>query len=174
MGIGVDLHNSCHIRRARIEDAEAVVQGINTVCAEGGAFFTSHFIPSPSWEAVLYHPSSVPTHLLAVVECDGHFAGAGRLFPGPGHSFFTHVVELGMFVLKSYRHQGVGKQLLGWMLNWATVAGFEKVTLSVFATNKPAINLYTHFGFVEEGCLQRHLRVEGQYVDLLLMGVFLS
>lgn len=168
------MDTSCHVRRATPEDAEAVITGINTVCAEGGAFYTTHFIPTPQWESVLFRPETVPDHLLVVAEWEGCFAGAGRLFPGLENSLFRHVAELGMFVLKPYRGRGIGRQLLAWMLEWAAEAGLEKITLAVFATNQPAIRLYKRFGFVEEGRQRRQIKIGDRYVDQLLMARFLD
>jgi hypothetical protein len=168
------LDTACHIRRATPEDTEAIIDGINAICAEGGAYYITHFIPSPQWEAVLYRPETLPDHLLAVAEWEGRFAGAGQLFPGPENTLFRHVAELGMFVLKPYRRQGIGRQLLVWMLDWATEVGLEKINLAVFTTNQPAIQLYKQFGFLEEGCQRRQIKVGEEYVDLLLMARFLG
>lgn len=148
--------------------------GINAICAEGEAFRITHFISTPTWEAVLYRPETVPDYLLVVAEWQGQFAGAGRLFPEPANSLSHHVAELGMFVLKPYRGQGIGRQLLTWILAWAVEAKLEKITLSVFATNWPAIRLYQQFDFIQEGRQQRQIKKGKQYVDRLLMARFLD
>jgi RimJ/RimL family protein N-acetyltransferase len=168
------LQHACHIRRAAPTDAPAVIAGINALCVEGEAFYTTQFVPSPRWEAVLYRPEAVPDHLLAVAEWEGRFAGAGRLFPGAENTLFRHVAELGMFVLKAYRRRGIGHELLAWILGWAAESGLEKITLSVFATNQLAIQLYQRFGFVEEGRRRRQIKVGEQYLDELLMARFLN
>lgn len=162
------------VRRATPADAETVIGGINTICTEGGAFYTTHFSPSAQWENVLYRPERVPDHLLLVAEKEDEFIGACRLFPGQEHTLFRHVAELGIFVLKPYRNQGVGARLMMRALDWAERAGLEKITLCVFATNTPAIRLYRKFAFVVEGRQRRQLRVNGKYVDLLLMARFLD
>ena len=163
-----------YIRRSDIPDAANVVAGINAICAEGGAFYTTHFVSSRQWQQVLYQPEAVPDHLLIVAERDNLFMGAGRLFPGKGNTLSQHVAELGMFVLEPYRRQGVGTQMLAWILNWASGTGIEKVTLSVFATNQPALHLYHKFNFIQEGRLQRHIKLNNEYIDFLLMSRFLQ
>lgn len=162
------------VRRATQDDAEVIIRGIETICVEGGAFYTTYFVASPQWERVLFDPTAAPDHLLIIAEWKGQFVGAGRLFPGEHNTLFRHVAELGMFVLRPYRRRGIGTTLLGWMLAWAAGAGLEKITLTVFATNTAAIRLYQKFGFVEEGRQQRHLKIGDRYIDRLLMAYFLE
>ena len=107
------------IRRAVLEDARQIIEGINDICSEGGAFYTTHYVPTPQWEAVLYHSEAVLDHLLAVAEWNGRIIGAGRIFPGGNQTLMNHVAELGLFVLKPFRRQGVGSQLLNWLMNLA-------------------------------------------------------
>lgn len=148
--------------------------GLNAICAEGGAFRATRFIPTPQWDAALYRPETAPDHLLVVAESEGCLVGVGRLFPEPKHTLCRHVAELGMFVLSPYRRRGVGRQLLAWLLEWAAEAGLEKITLSVFATNRPAVRLYQQFGFIAEGCQRRQIKLGDRYVDRLLMARFFN
>ena len=161
------------IRRAKRNDAQQIISGINAVCAEGGAFYTTHFVITPQWEAVLYHTEKVPDHLLAVAELNGQIVGAGRLFPGGEYTLLNHVVELGIFVLRPFRAQGVGTQLFAHLRSWAAKGNAEKIILTVFATNKPAIRFFGKQGFSQEGCLSRQIKTNENYIDLLLMGLFL-
>lgn len=56
-----------------------------------------------------------------------------------------------MGVLKDYRGQGVGRQLLTECIDRVHEFGLEKLELEVFADNLAAIRLYEKFGFVMEG-----------------------
>ena len=161
------------IRRAAPADAEAIINGINFICREGGAFYTHYFTPSQTWQKALYHPEDVPDHLLAVVEWSGTFAGCGRIFPYPESTLMSHVAELGMFLLPPYRGRGFGRALLQWMLDWARQQPLEKIALQVFATNLSARNLYQSAGFVEEGKLQGHLKQGQTYIDFIPMACWL-
>jgi len=131
-------------------------------------------VSTPQWESVLYRPETVPDHLLAVAELNGKIIGAGRIFPGGEHTLMNHVAELGLFVLKPFRNQGIGSQLLFWLMNWAAQENIKKITLTVFASNQPAIRLFKKYRFIQEGCLRHQIKIENRYVDLLLMERFLS
>ena len=59
--------------------------------------------------------------------------------------------------------------LLAEALRWAAGVGVEKVELSVFPSNTPAIALYRRFGFVDEGRLVKQSRTSSGYKDEILM-----
>ncbi len=165
---------SLTIRRAQPADAHTVIAGINAIAREGGAFHITHFVPAGQWEKVLFNPGSAPNCRLLIAESASRFAGALRLFPGASHTFYRHVGEIGMFVLPPFRRQGIGAQLLTAALAWAEEAGLEKITLSVFATNQPALHLYRKFGFIEEGCQRKQIKIDDVYINSILMGFFLN
>ena len=52
--------------------------------------------------------------------------------------------------------------------------GKEKIELEVRIDNYNAIRLYEKFGFRNEGILRRGFLVDGEYIDLLLMGKILE
>jgi RimJ/RimL family protein N-acetyltransferase len=52
--------------------------------------------------------------------------------------------------------------------------GMRKVSLEVLADNSRAIALYRRLGFVEEGRLARHALVDGKFVDVLILSVFVG
>ena len=84
---------------------------------------------------------------------------------------FTHARWLGMGVLKEYRSQGVGSALLHQTLAEARNRGLERVELSVFASNLPAIHLYEKFKFEIEGRKQRARKLDGSYDDIIVMAL---
>lgn len=161
------------LRPATPSDAPAIIAGIDAICAEGGAFDTTRYVSTPAWKAVLFDPETVPDHLLLVAAHGGRFAGAGRLFPGPVDSCCHHVVDLGLFVVTAYRRRGIGRQLMSTMLDWAQQTGFEKVTLSAFASNVAALALFARFGFAEEGRRQRQFKTGATYTDEVFLARFL-
>jgi len=54
-------------------------------------------------------------------------------------------------------------------MEWTEKTGLEKVSLTVFSTNKPAIRLYAKFGFQIEGIMRKQFKVKGKYVDEVIM-----
>ena len=85
---------------------------------------------------------------------------------------YAHVGVLGMGLLPQWRGRGLGERLIRAALDAATAAGFEKVELSVYATNPRARRLYEKVGFVLEGTRVRGRKVDGVFDDVQMMGWF--
>jgi ribosomal protein S18 acetylase RimI-like enzyme len=82
-----------------------------------------------------------------------------------------HSGVLGMGVMADYRGRGIGKALMGAVLEAAKEKGFKRVELTVRVDNPRAKKLYEQFGFVEEGLCRRHMCLDGEYTDSYLMAV---
>lgn len=94
------------------------------------------------------------------------------VFPAenPRHS---HRGGLGMGLVPEFRGKGLGSELLSETLAHAKEFGLEKVELTVYSSNFPAIALYKKFGFVQEGLIKHYRKLDGVYYDCLAMGKFL-
>jgi len=86
----------------------------------------------------------------------------------------VHRGMLGMGVLASHRGAGIGRRLLEACLHHAPRSGIEKVELTVYASNAPAVALYRKFGFTEIGVIRDFRRLDGVTYDALLMEKFLN
>jgi len=90
------------------------------------------------------------------------------------NTYSHHVAELGLMVAAEARRRGVGSALMKEAIKWAKRAGVVKLELTVFPHNEPAIALYRKLGFREEGVLGRRYRIDGRYIDAMLMGLDLD
>jgi len=90
------------------------------------------------------------------------------------HEGFSHVGYLGMGVLKKFRGNGIGGQLLSACLEQARCYGFEKVEIEVFSDNLPAISMYQKSGFTKEGLRVKSRKLDGGYQNVLLLGLQLT
>ena len=66
--------------------------------------------------------------------------------------------------------------MLQCLLDWAETSDLiEKLCLAVFADNRPAIDLYKKFGFLEEGRQPHQIKVgPDDYQDVVLMYRFVQ
>lgn len=85
----------------------------------------------------------------------------------------AHRGFLGMGLLKQFRGQGIGTQLLQKALSHAKKIGIEKVELTVYTTNEAAIALYKKLGFTDIGIIKNYRKLNGEYFDCLEMEKFL-
>lgn len=82
-----------------------------------------------------------------------------------------HVGVFGITLAKEYRGQGVGKVLMEQVLDESkkNLKDLKIVTLSVFANNPSAVNLYKKMGFTEYGNLPKGIIHKGEYIDHIYM-----
>ncbi len=82
----------------------------------------------------------------------------------------SHVADFGLTVKKSYRGQGLGRELANRVMNEAKkINALQIVVLTVFADNQVAINLYHSLGFKDFGKLPRGCYRRKKYVDHIYM-----
>jgi RimJ/RimL family protein N-acetyltransferase len=157
-----------HIRSAGPADAPQIVAGINAVCAERAYFHTAQYESTAAWETALHTPDVAPDHLLLVAESEGQLVAAVNVFPDTNESSSDRTGEMGIFVLESFRDQGVGAALLNELLQHARAVGYTRIILSVLATNARAIHLYGKFGFVVERQRRRAYAFLGEQDELIM------
>ncbi len=160
------------MRDALPADAAAWIANLNAVGAEGRYVMTEVFARTRE-EIETQFKETDPTHQLwLVAEVDGRVIGGANASRGR-HSKNAHSAELGVSVLREYRGLGIGQALMEAIIAWGRELGLAKIRLGVFATNAPAIGLYEKLGFREEGRLRKEVRIDGAYVDEVLMALWL-
>ena len=81
-----------------------------------------------------------------------------------------HVRGLAIAIAPAWQGQGLGRQLMTRLLDWAdNWGGVLRTELFVHADNPRAIALYRSLGFVEEGRHRGYALKDGRYVDSLSM-----
>jgi len=159
------------VRQAEENDVREVIDIMDSVASEG------KYVPavriSDAQKESIAKSIREKAGLFAVAEIGGKIVGECNLSPKRFWSWSQHVVELGMNVRSDFRDIGIGKAMMDYMIDWAKKNGYEKISLSVFSTNKRAINLYKKFGFEIEGAKKREIKIDEEYVDEILMALFL-
>ena len=104
------------------------------------------------------------------IEADGLYIGNCGLFH---FDDAAGTCELGIGIGdKAYWGQGYGRDAVQVLLRYAfRLRNLRKVWLTVNGNNPRAIGAYAACGFVEEGRLRRHVWSDGEYIDLVYMGV---
>lgn len=109
-----------------------------------------------------------PNRRLIVAIVDGKIVGSADCRIGSLKKT-KHTASFGVAVCKKYRNIGIGTALMDELMRWAEEKGVKKLWLSVFSDNMRAINLYKKLGFQVE-CIKRgQFRVNGKYVDEVVM-----
>lgn len=104
-----------------------------------------------------------------VAECDGRvigFAAYGAFRPKEG---YRHTVEHSVYVDADERGRGVGKMLLGAIIERAIAAGVHVMIGGIEGENIASIRLHERFGFEKTGHLRQVGRKFDHWLDLILM-----
>jgi RimJ/RimL family protein N-acetyltransferase len=158
------------VRRARPDDAAAVVELARAVAAEPEAWLLTRDWRSIADErrylrAVRGSPDAC---VLVAQSAEGRIVGRLSLGRDP-HPACAHVAELGIIVAGGSRRSGVGTALLVAAEEWARDAGVSKIELHVLTHNAAAIRLYEQLGYRHEGLRRRHFARDGELLDAVLM-----
>lgn len=130
------------------------------------------YIDAVGFEELIRTDTEKRNNLFLVAEASGNIVGFSRC-AGSELKRFSHQVEFGICIARSFWGYGIGREMLKLSLQWADENDIEKVTLKVLGTNDKAIRLYEAVGFEREGVLKRDRRhADGQYYDTVVMGRF--
>ena len=116
---------------------------------------------------VLRH-NELESRIFFVATVDGEVVGWVHL-KHPETEKLSHTAELTLGVTEEYRGRGIGSRLLERGLEWAGEQGFEKIYNSLPATNEAAIEFLAGRGWREEARRADHYRIDGEYVDEVMM-----
>ena len=104
------------------------------------------------------------------IEADGKFIGQCALF---NFNQVAQTSEIGITIGdKSYWGRGFGREAIRLLTDYAFVQrNVRKLWLHVHGRNLRAQRAYSACGFVEEGRLRAHVWSDGDYDDLIIMGL---
>lgn len=157
------------IRRALPSDAPQVIALIDAVGAEGLWLATERYVPTLQWEQVLHHPDQELRAVLWVAETQELIVGWCRVFPYTFGNRSRHVADIGIGVHQDYRGRGIGRALIQNAIVQARENGFEKLTLDLYSSSKVAQHLFESVGFHIVGIRSHHAKINGTYVNEILM-----
>lgn len=127
--------------------------------------------PRPPRGSTFFGDANVPEHYL-VAELDDHLVGYLRLVQPIPVPSAAHVRQIqGLAVAEEFRGHGIGSDLLEAAVAEARHANVTRLTLRVLAPNVDARRLYERKGFIVEGILHNEFRIDGAYVDDILMAL---
>ncbi len=162
------------IRTALPSDAQRITDIINPII-ESGQFtiLDSTFSVSDQRFFIQYFPVN---GVFLVAEDQTTKTTLGYQTVEPFASFtrtLDHVGILSTYVEENSRQRGVASALFATTLEIAKSRGFEKLIAQVRADNDVALNTYLKQGFTVAGTLTKHAKINGQYVDEVMLEAFL-
>jgi RimJ/RimL family protein N-acetyltransferase len=90
----------------------------------------------------------------------------------PAHKQHHRNTEIGLDILPPYQSRGYGSEAIKWALDYAfRRAGLHRVKVRAFSWNEGALRLYKKLGFVVEGRERESVWHEGQWWDVVTLGM---
>lgn len=137
------------VRVARPEDRGGVIDVINAVAAEHRYLQTDRYYPTPTWERMLLQTQDVTFGLLLVATDKERIIGFGRLTVDDGIERTRLTGNIGLALLPTYRHCGIGRMLLGRLTAWAPELEFVRLNAAILVNNSASLRLFHGAGFQE-------------------------
>ena len=108
-------------------------------------------------------------HPVIVAETADGVVGWGSLNRFNARAAYDHVADFSVYVARSRRGHGIGRQILVHLVALAREHGFHKLVLSALANNRAGVALYERAGFSRVGIYREQGLIDGQWVDVVIM-----
>jgi L-amino acid N-acyltransferase YncA len=161
------------VRDAEPADAEGLVRILNPIIEARvyTAFDTPFSVDAERVYLLNFPPRGI--WKVAIRQSDGRLVGFQIMEPFATYTgAFDHVGTLGTYVDLGLRRQGVAGRLFEATLDAALRKGYEKIFTFVRADNSAALQTYLGHGFVVIGTARKHARIDGRYIDEILIEKF--
>jgi L-amino acid N-acyltransferase YncA len=162
------------IRPVQSEDAEAIVGIFNSII-EAGIYtvFDAPFTVEAERGYIEKFPARGIFHV-AVRQDDQKVVGFQSMEPFATYTrAFDHIGVVGTYVDLAERRQGIAGHLFAATFEAARQKGYEKIFTFIRGDNPAALTTYQRQGFQIVGTAQRQAKINGQYVDEIMVEKFL-
>lgn len=162
------------VRPAQPEDAAAIVAIFNPIIESGKyTAFDTPFTVEAEREYIANFPARGVFHV-AVRQDDQKIVGFQSMEPFATYTrAFDHVGVVGTYVDLAERRQGIAGQLFAATFEAARQKGYEKLFTFIRADNPAALATYQQQGFQIIGTGHRQAKINGSYVDEIMVERFL-
>lgn len=155
------------IRLAQPEDAPAIAAIYNQGIRDRVATLETE--ERTAEERAAWLASRDERHPVYVAELDGEVVAWGSLNLFNPRPAYRWVADFSVYVDGDRRGHGLGGRLLDHLIQEAMRLGYHKLVLAAFPFNQPGMRLYRSRHFREVGIYHEQGRLDGQWVDTIIM-----
>jgi L-amino acid N-acyltransferase len=154
-------------RLATLADAEPIRQIYNLEVTTSTVTFD--LVPRSLEQQEEWLAKRSGAHAVLVAEDDGSLLGFASLSPYRDRAAYSTTVEDSIYIARDHQGRGVGKQLLGELVEVARSHGFHAMMARIVGGHEASIALHTAVGFDTVGVEREVGRKFGQWLDVVLM-----
>ena len=155
------------VRPATVEDAEAIREIYNVEVETSTVTFD--LVARTLDEQRVWITQRSGVHAVLVAVEDGELCGFGSLSPYKERPAYSTTVEDSVYVHRDHQGLGVGRLLLGELVDLATTHGFHTVVARIVAGHTASIGLHSRLGFEVVGHEREVGRKFGKWLDVITM-----
>ena len=155
------------LRLARLDDAEAILEIYNAEVL--GSTVTFDLRPRTLEEQQQWLVARSGALAVVVAEEDGEVVGFASISPYRDRPAYSTTVEDSVYVRTDRRGTGLGRALLGEIVDVATRQGFHTVMARIVGHHSASIEMHRKLGFDEVGVEREVGRKFGNWLDVVLM-----
>ena len=161
-----------HIRTATVTDAAAIAEIYNQGIEDRIATYETRRRSEEDQRAWLQAIAGRYPAVVAQIhdEIIG-WAGAG---PYRDRECYRGIGEFSMYVHRDWRRRGVGDLLLADLISEAERLGLWKLLSRIFPFNEASLALCLKHGFREVGVYEKHARLDGEWLDVVIVERLIS
>ena len=156
-----------HVRRARLDDAEALRAIYNQEVTTSTVTFD--LVPRSEAEQRAWLAERSGAHAVVVAEDAGVVLGFGSLSPYRDRPAYTTTVEDSVYVRRDVQGRGVGRALLGELVEVATASGFHTIIARVVGGHEASLALHRGLGFELVGTEREIGRKFNRWLDVVIL-----
>lgn len=154
------------IRPATADDAPRITAIYNQGIAERGATFETE---PRTVESIRGRIEELERFPLLVAEDGGHVVGWAGLSSYRARACYAGIAEFSIYLDRSARGRGIGRQLLEALVAAARECGYWKLLSRVFPFNTASRALCRACGFREVGIYEKHGQLDGTWLDVVIV-----
>jgi phosphinothricin acetyltransferase len=158
-----DAEAICRIYNEGIEDRVATLETELRTAVERRQWLAARGPRHPVIVAERTAPGGDPGLAAAMI------VGWGSLNAFNAREAYRFVADFSIYVDRRARGTGVGRVLLTHLVELGREHGYHKLVLSAFPTNAAGMGLYTKLGFRTVGVYREQGRLDGRWVDTIIM-----
>ncbi len=161
-----------HIRNATLDDSAAIAEIYNQGIEDRIATFETKLRSAEDQQAWLQTVAG--RYPFVVAQIDGEIIGWAAAGPYRDRECYRGIGEFSMYVHRDWRGRGVGDLLIGALINEAEGLGLWKLLSRIFPFNEASRALCRKHGFREVGVYEKHARLDGRWLDVVIVERLIS